>query len=216
MYSLYVNIKEWEKLPKEYQAAIEAAAYEANTDMMAKYDFKNLAALQRLVKNGVKLHAFSDEIMRAALKASYELYEDEAGKNPAWKKLYEPWKKFRDEQISWFAVTENRFDNFMIATERGLGVNQPSREYLFTVIASPVAGYFSGGARPVSVWLSQDLTRAAANVSPVGTVGEPPHRAACALAERLGTQPVMFPGDHGGFGAQPDAFAAKLHEVLSR
>ena len=46
--------------------------------------------------------------------------------------------------------------------------------------------------------------------------GEPPHRAACALAERLGTQPVVFPGDHGGFGAQPDAFAAKLHEVLSR
>ena len=78
MYSFYVNIKEWEKLPKEYQAAIEAASYEANIDMMAKYDFKNLAALQRLVKNGVKLHAFSDEILRAAQKASYELYEDEA------------------------------------------------------------------------------------------------------------------------------------------
>ncbi len=50
---------------------------------------------------------------------------------------------------------------FMIATERSLGVNRPSSEYLFTVIASPVAGYFSGGARPVSVWLSRDLTRAA-------------------------------------------------------
>ncbi len=51
---------------------------------------------------------------------------------------------------------------FMIATERGLGVNHPSSQYLFTVIASPVAGYFSGGAaQPVSVWLSQDLTRAA-------------------------------------------------------
>ena len=45
--------------------------------------------------------------------------------------------------------------------------------------------------------------------------GEPPHRAALAVAERLGTQPVVFPGDHGGFGAQPEAFAAKLHEVLS-
>jgi branched-chain amino acid aminotransferase len=50
---------------------------------------------------------------------------------------------------------------FMIATERGLGVNRPSSQYLFAVIASPVAGYFSGGAQPVSVWLSQDLTRAA-------------------------------------------------------
>jgi branched-chain amino acid aminotransferase len=49
---------------------------------------------------------------------------------------------------------------FMIATQRGLGVNKPSASYLFTVIASPVAGYF-GGAKAVSVWLSDDYTRAA-------------------------------------------------------
>lgn len=46
--------------------------------------------------------------------------------------------------------------------------------------------------------------------------GEPPYRAAVAVAERLRTQPVVFPGDHGGFGAQPEAFAARLHEVLLR
>jgi branched-chain amino acid aminotransferase len=49
---------------------------------------------------------------------------------------------------------------FMIATQRGLGVNKPSASYLFTVIASPVAGYF-GGAKAVTVWLSDDYTRAA-------------------------------------------------------
>jgi TRAP-type mannitol/chloroaromatic compound transport system substrate-binding protein len=112
MYSFYVNTKEWDKLPKEYQAAIEAAAYEANIDMMAKYDFKNLAALQRLVKNGVKLHAFSDEIMRAALKASSELYEDEASKNPAWKKIYEPWKAFRNEEFLWHRAAEYTYESF--------------------------------------------------------------------------------------------------------
>jgi pimeloyl-ACP methyl ester carboxylesterase len=46
--------------------------------------------------------------------------------------------------------------------------------------------------------------------------GEPPHRAALALAERLGAETVLFPGDHGGFGAQPQAFAARLNEVLAR
>ena len=50
---------------------------------------------------------------------------------------------------------------FMIATERGLGVNRPSSSCLFTVIASPVADYFAGGVQPVSVWLSEDYTRAA-------------------------------------------------------
>ncbi len=50
---------------------------------------------------------------------------------------------------------------FMIATQTGLGVNNPSSSYLFTVIASPVAGYFGGAVRPVTVWLSGDYSRAA-------------------------------------------------------
>ena len=46
-------------------------------------------------------------------------------------------------------------------------------------------------------------------------------RAAVAVAERLGTEPVTFPGGHDGFlGAEyggtgePDAFAATLRKVL--
>jgi branched-chain amino acid aminotransferase len=50
---------------------------------------------------------------------------------------------------------------FMIATQIGLGVNRPSSSYLFLVIASPVAGYFGAGAKPVTVWLSEDYSRAA-------------------------------------------------------
>jgi branched-chain amino acid aminotransferase len=56
---------------------------------------------------------------------------------------------------------------FMIATQRTLGVNRPSSDYLFCVIASPAASYFSGGPKPVTVWLSQEYTRAA----PGGTGG---------------------------------------------
>ena len=113
MYSLYVNTKEWEKLPKEYQAAIEVASYEANADMMAKYDFKNLDALERLVKNGVKLHAFTNDMMKAAQTAAYELYEEESGKNPAWKKLYEPWKKFRAREFLWHRAAEFSYESFV-------------------------------------------------------------------------------------------------------
>jgi branched-chain amino acid aminotransferase len=51
---------------------------------------------------------------------------------------------------------------FMIATHVGLGVSKPSSDYLFAVIASPAGGYFSGGVQPVSVWVTEDYTRAAA------------------------------------------------------
>jgi branched-chain amino acid aminotransferase len=51
---------------------------------------------------------------------------------------------------------------FMIATDPGLGFTHPSRTYLFCVIASPATAYFGGGPpKPVTVWLSEEYTRAA-------------------------------------------------------
>jgi branched-chain amino acid aminotransferase len=50
---------------------------------------------------------------------------------------------------------------FMIATQRGLGFTLPSHSYLFCVIASPAAAYFGATPKPVTVWLSEDYTRAA-------------------------------------------------------
>src|SRR5213083_3180641 len=50
---LFVNIKQWEALPPEYRAILEAACHEANIDMLAKYDALNPAALKKLVGSGV-------------------------------------------------------------------------------------------------------------------------------------------------------------------
>jgi TRAP-type mannitol/chloroaromatic compound transport system substrate-binding protein len=114
-YSFYVNLKEWEKLPKEYQAAFEAAAYAVNADMMAEYDAKNPTALKRLISSGVKLHSFSNDIMKAAQDAAYGLYDDEAAKNPAFKKIYLSWLKFRDDQLQWHRVAEHTMASFSFA-----------------------------------------------------------------------------------------------------
>ncbi|AVM01041.1 branched chain amino acid aminotransferase [Gordonia iterans] len=53
---------------------------------------------------------------------------------------------------------------FMFATEPSLGV-RPANEYRFVVIASPAGAYFSGGVKPVSVYLCTEYVRA----SPGGT-----------------------------------------------
>ena len=49
---------------------------------------------------------------------------------------------------------------FMFATEAFLGV-RPANEYRFLLIASPVGAYFSGGVKPVKIWLSSNYARAA-------------------------------------------------------
>ncbi|HEX6978328.1 MAG TPA: TRAP transporter substrate-binding protein [Alphaproteobacteria bacterium] len=111
--SLLVNIQQWNALTPEYKAIVEAACAEANVWMVAKYDAQNPAALRRLVAGGAQLRPFSREIMQACLKAANEVYEETAANNPKFKKIYDSWKPFRDEQVLWFRVAENTFDNFM-------------------------------------------------------------------------------------------------------
>ncbi|MFF7307727.1 branched-chain amino acid aminotransferase [Streptomyces sp. NPDC008137] len=48
----------------------------------------------------------------------------------------------------------------MIATSTELTV-AAATEYLYVLVAMPAGSYFAGGAKPVSVWLSEDYVRAA-------------------------------------------------------
>src|SRR5690242_6907767 len=48
---------------------------------------------------------------------------------------------------------------FMIATETFLGV-RPSQHVTFMVIASPAGAYFKGGIKPLTLWLTEEYTRA--------------------------------------------------------
>jgi hypothetical protein len=46
------------------------------------------------------------------------------------------------------------------------------------------------------------------------SAGELAHDTAFALAERLGTEAVIFPGGHGGYTSHPAEFLTQLQEVL--
>jgi TRAP-type mannitol/chloroaromatic compound transport system substrate-binding protein len=115
---LFVNTKAWASLPKEYQAILEAACGEAYAWMLSKYDALNPAALKRLIANGVNLAPFPNDVLAACYKASEENYAEIASKNAKFRKVYEPWKKFRDEQVQWFSIAEARQDSFMVNAQR--------------------------------------------------------------------------------------------------
>jgi TRAP-type mannitol/chloroaromatic compound transport system substrate-binding protein len=116
--SLFINQKAFAALPADYKAAIEAAAAEANGWMMAKYDVENPAAIRRLVAGGAQLRSFSRPVMDACWKAAHELYAELGEKSPEFRKIFEHWLKFRDEQVSWSRVTDLPFDNYMAQASR--------------------------------------------------------------------------------------------------
>ena len=113
--SIYVNTKQWDSLPKVYQAVLQEAAAASNVLMVAKYDAENMPALRRLVAQGTILKPFPRDVMEASYKAAFDLYDEIAAQNAKFKKVYEGWKQFRADEYLWFRVAENSFDNFVYA-----------------------------------------------------------------------------------------------------
>lgn len=109
--SHYVNQAAWDKLPAVYREVFTAAAKESATVMQARYDARNPAALARLIEAGVILRPFADDIMAAAREASVQMLEDDAAKDPRYRKVYDHWKRFRDDSFGWFGLAELAYQN---------------------------------------------------------------------------------------------------------
>jgi TRAP-type mannitol/chloroaromatic compound transport system substrate-binding protein len=110
------NRAKWEELPKAYKGAAVSAAALANVDMTAKYDARNPAGLRKLVASGAQLRAFSQDVLEASFKVANEVYEEISSKNEDFKKVYQSYREFRNEEYLWWQVAEYSYDNFMIRT----------------------------------------------------------------------------------------------------
>jgi TRAP-type mannitol/chloroaromatic compound transport system substrate-binding protein len=109
---LLINQPAFDKLPTAYKAALEVAAAEANSDMLARYDHLNPQALRRLVAAGAQLRFWPREILQASWREAHGLYEEMSGKNERFKKIWTAYRSYRDEEYQWFRVAESSFDNF--------------------------------------------------------------------------------------------------------
>jgi TRAP-type mannitol/chloroaromatic compound transport system substrate-binding protein len=78
----------------------------------AMYDARNPAALKRLVATGTQLRAFPRPVMEACWKATEDTIAELNDKHPEFKKIYESWRRFRDDQRLWWRVAELSLDNF--------------------------------------------------------------------------------------------------------
>lgn len=112
---IQINLKEWQKLPVQYQEIIKTAAFEANATMLARYDARNNEALEKLRQSGALLRPYSDEILKAAEKASFALLEEFADKDPEFKRIFADWKGFRDRIYAWHNINEGSFARYSYA-----------------------------------------------------------------------------------------------------
>ena len=110
---MLISADKFNALPKAYQGILRMAAAETNAWVTAKYDADNPKALRQLIASGAKLLPFSPQILEASFNAANEVYVGLVAKNANFKKVWESQAAFRKEEVLWFRVAENTYDNFM-------------------------------------------------------------------------------------------------------
>jgi hypothetical protein len=96
----------------------------------------------------------------------------------------------------------------------------PGMQEVFGRIMGSLDFFMAHGVKPISFYLPDVAALRAVSVCVIVGVGETStgqlaQRSAVALVERPATTPVLFPGDHGGYGGQPAAFVERLQQALS-
>jgi len=110
----FINLQKWNELPKSYQQIVKSASDTAHNWMIAKYDAANPGAIKRLVGSGAQLRPFPQPVMEACYKAATDTYNEVAGKNADFKKVYDSMVAFRNDEYLWWQVAELGFDSFMV------------------------------------------------------------------------------------------------------
>lgn len=96
----------------------------------------------------------------------------------------------------------------------------PEAAETFARVSGNFEYWLAHGMMPLSLYRPDvDALRAGKPRVVVGlgeqSAGQPIYGMGLVLAKKLGTEPVMFPGDHMGFGSHADTFAETLHRAFS-
>ncbi|MDM8549476.1 TRAP transporter substrate-binding protein [Desulfobacterales bacterium HSG2] len=102
-----VNSDSWKALPDDLKMCVEMACSESTTWTLATADAQNGAVLKSLLeKYKIKLRKFPDDVLRELRRLTDEVMEEEASKNPKFRKVYDSLKKFQASFNEWMEASE--------------------------------------------------------------------------------------------------------------
>ena len=107
---LTINQRAWDSLPADLQAIVSSAAMAENVRMLSEMEQKNSAALQELKdRPKVKIHRFPDDVLAKLKILTDETLAEEAANDPEFKRIYEAYQSFRQQNDAWSDISENAY-----------------------------------------------------------------------------------------------------------
>ncbi len=105
-----VNLKAYNKLPKDLQHIVKEACKASNDDIMSEFTALNSVSLKTLVtKHKVVLKKFPDSVLKTLEKTSRDVVSQVAQKDPLSQKIYNSFEQFRKQSINYSRITEEGY-----------------------------------------------------------------------------------------------------------
>lgn len=98
---LYVNKGAWDKLSPQNQAMINTACIAGVNMSLSKSEAKQAAAVKFFKEHGVTTTTLSPKILAGLQKATNEVLDEEAGKDPMFKKVIDAQRTFAKDYKTW-------------------------------------------------------------------------------------------------------------------
>ena len=106
----FINIKEWEKLPGDLKALVEAANTAVNQMVLSEFVARNNSSLATLVnKHKVQLKKFPDGILRGLGKLAGEVMNNIASNDSLSREVFDDILRFRKDAIAWSNRSERAY-----------------------------------------------------------------------------------------------------------
>lgn len=104
--SLIINKKAWDSLPPHLQEMIQIVRGSLDYHIYNSFISNDAIALQQLKQQNVKIMRFPQEVLDRLRKLSEEVLEEEAQKDPQFKRVYEAFKVFKEhnKEYEWIEI----------------------------------------------------------------------------------------------------------------
>jgi len=114
-FELIINTNAWEQLPDDLKAIVDAAATATSLWLYSAMEYHNSKALQELrTRQNVQILEYPAEVLIALRELTRQTLEEEAAKDPNFRRVYESYQLFRDDHAKWNEVSEDSYHRSLL------------------------------------------------------------------------------------------------------